>query len=180
MYPDGSSRRQITHSHSGTRKVLPTWSPDSRKIAYGQIVPTAPPHVSVWIVDVGGANPHPLTVGSWKNLDAAGTVINTANDAGTPCWSPVGDTIVFWSGVENQAGQIWTIKSDGTSRTQLTHDRQNNDDPEFSPDGSKILYSTSINAGTLWVMRSDGSNQSQITNNTAGPFPGDASWQPIP
>jgi hypothetical protein len=35
-------------------------------------------------------------------------------------------------------------------------------------------------AGEAWMMRFDGTQQQRIANNTAGPLPGDAAWQPVP
>jgi hypothetical protein len=32
----------------------------------------------------------------------------------------------------------------------------------------------------MWVMNADGTQQQKITDNTGGPLPADAAWQPIP
>jgi Tol biopolymer transport system component len=182
MSPDGNNQRQVTTS--GGHNVHPTWSPDSQQIAYASY-DFITNHVAIWLVGISGANPHQLTTGTWNNLDLNGNIIITANDANAPGWDPTSGKIAFWSGVENQSGgQIWTINSDGTGRTQLTHTAllSANDDPEWSPDGLKILFSTYRPPATtqeLWVMNADGSDQHKVTDNTAGPLPGDSSWQPI-
>jgi TolB protein len=182
MSPDGNNQRQVTTSDV-QHDVHPTWSPDSQQIAYASYDFTFT-HVAIWVVNISGANPHQLTTGAWNNLDLNGNIIITANDANAPGWDPTSGKIAFWSGVENQGGgQIWTINSDGTGRTQLTHTAlpSANDDPEWSPDGLKILFSTARTAAgqEMWVMNSDGSDQHKVTDNTAGPLPGDSSWQPI-
>ena len=33
-------------------------------------------------------------------------MLETANDANAPSWSPVSDEIAFWSGIENHNGQV--------------------------------------------------------------------------
>ena len=181
MSPDGNNQRQVTTS--GGHNVHPTWSPDSQQIAYASY-DFITNHVAIWVVSISGANPHQLTTGTWNNLDLNGNIIITANDANAPGWDPTSGKIAFWSGVENQSGgQIWTINSDGTGRTQLTHTAllSANDDPEWSPDGLKILFSTyrpPAATQELWVMNADGSDQHKVTDNTAGPLPGDSSWQP--
>jgi Tol biopolymer transport system component len=178
MKPDGTGKLQLTNT-PGYNKVHPTWSPDGKYIAYVQYDRSGVPNV--WTMTSSGTNQKQLTTGSWFNRDSTGKIINTANASNSPDWSP-GNKIVFWAGIEGQAGQVWTINSDGTSRTQLTTDPSSNDDPEWSPDGTKILFSTSRNPGNpeMWVMNADGTQQQKITDNTGGPLPADAAWQPIP
>jgi Tol biopolymer transport system component len=128
-------------------------------------------------------------------------------DAGSPAWSAISNKIIFWSGLEGFRGQIWIIDSDGNNRMQLTMPSKpppqtqltypNNDDPRWSPDGKKILVSTNrtivdipsppcpdphcfVQVPEMWVMNADGSDQQFIVNNTFGPLPGDAAWQPVP
>jgi Tol biopolymer transport system component len=110
-------------------------------------------------------------------------VDDIAPHANAPAWSPVDNRIAFWSGIENRYGQIWVINSDGTGSKQLTKDcsRRNSDDPSWSPDGKKILFSTGRSGrNELWVMDADGSNERKISDIDASPFPGRASWQPVP
>jgi len=79
----------------------------------------------------------------------------------------------------NLANNIWTIKADGSSPTQLTNYHGDNDvtaqalEPFWSPDGSKIVY---VSDGALdgsntlgsyyyfWVMNADGSGQTPLAN----------------
>jgi Tol biopolymer transport system component len=70
-------------------------------------------------------------------------------DAGPASWSPTGNNIIFWSGLEGFAGQIWTIPSNGKHREQLTRPDKppaglpypNNDDPGWAPDAKKKSFS---------------------------------------
>jgi TolB protein len=117
------------------------------------------------------------------NPDGTKTVLETAADANAPSWSPVSDEIAFWSGTENQYGQIWRIRADGTGSRQLTDDpsRRNNDDPSWSPDGQNIIFGTGRSGRPeLWIIDRDGRNPRRLFHKLdAGPFPGRASWQPM-
>jgi len=174
---NGSNLTQLTNA-PGLVKIHPTWSPDSKSIVYAQYASNGR-DVSLWEMTATGANRHQLTTGTWFNRNANGQIISSANEANSPDWNPTNNKIVFWSG-----GEIWTINADGTGRTQLTNvANANNDDPEWSPDGKKILFSTNRSGNgnnEMWVMNSNGSQQKKIVNNTASPMPGDAAWQPLP
>ncbi len=183
---DGSNARQLTVPVSGDSQIHPTWSSDGTRIAYVQINPDpASPagfHPEVWVMNADGSGKRRLTFADQDNLDTNGNIINTAHDANAPDWSPTDGRIAFWSGVENANGQIWTIDADGTARSQLTEAPlpSHNDDPAWSADGTRILFSTDRNGRhELWVMDADGSNERRITTATAVPLPGDAAWQPL-
>ncbi|MFK7749007.1 MAG: amidohydrolase family protein [Kordia sp.] len=84
--------------------------------------------------------------GTWMNLDV----------------SPNGKTIVF-----DMMGDIYTIPvSGGTAkalRTGIPFEIQ----PHFSPDGSKILFTSDAGGGdNIWVMNANGSNAKQITKES--------------
>jgi TolB protein len=194
MDADGGNRKQVTHSD--TFKARPAWSPDGKRMAF--ILLQNPgsrddpkrspgdPKPQIGIVNADGSGERLLTVEKRVNVHlgpgGSKTIIETAYDANAPAWSPVGDRIAFWSGIENQYGQIWTIRADGTGSRQLTDDprHRNSDDPSWSPDGKKVLFSTARSGkGELWLMNADGSGQRRLSDIDAGPFPGRASWQPV-
>jgi Tol biopolymer transport system component len=68
------------------------------------------------------------------------------------------------SGVE-----IWTMNPDGTNRTQLTTNGAGfTDAPNYSPDGSAVVYQTSRDGNyEIYRINADGSNQIRLTNNAA-------------
>jgi Tol biopolymer transport system component len=219
MRPDGTDQRQLTDS--GLPKRLVTWAPGGQFIAYTQDEfasghpPPGPVHDSVWVTKlVGNKESHELTVGfcnfynpgappepCFDNLDADGNVIESQPvlDTGAASWSPTGNNIIFWSGLEGFAGQIWTIASNGKHREQLTLPAKpaagqpypNNDDPRWAPDGKKIVFSTNrqgdeipsppancaiqigqetqLICALMFVMNADGSDQHFIAWNGPGP-----------
>jgi len=187
MNADGSNLRQVTQTN--TFKGGPSWSRDGTQMVFILIKnPGSPTHPQpeIGIMNSDGTNERILTIEDRVNVrhepDGTTTVLETAHDANAPAWSPVDDRVAFWSGIENQYGQIWTINSDGTGSTQLTEDptHRNNDDPSWSPDGKKILFSTGRSGrAELWTMDADGSNERKLSGIDAFPFPGRASWQPV-
>jgi len=184
---DGSNLRQVTQTN--TFKGGPSWSRDGTQMVFILIKnPGSPTHPQpeIGIMNSDGTNERILTIEDRVNVrhepDGTTTVLETAHDANAPAWSPVDDRVAFWSGIENQYGQIWTINSDGTGSTQLTEDptHRNNDDPSWSPDGKKVLFSTGRSGrAELWMMDADGSNERKLSDIDPFPFPGRASWQPV-
>jgi TolB protein len=185
---DGANQRQLTSS--ATAKKGPTWSPDGRQLAFIVVRnPTSPhdPQPRIGIMKSDGTDERLLTREPRMNIrvnpDGTKTVLETAADANAPSWSPVSDEIAFWSGTENQYGQIWRIRADGTGSRQLTDDpsRRNNDDPSWSPDGQNIIFGTGRSGRPeLWIIDRDGRNPRRLFHKLdAGPFPGRASWQPM-
>jgi hypothetical protein len=137
----------------------PTWSPASQQIAY---------------VD------DPLGQGQVRVMTFSGTAFGapTAVPGATPAdsvaWSPDGATLAYTDGTN-----IFTIKPDGSSKTQLTFGSAANVDPTWSPDGSEIAFSSDRDdgAGDIYVMSSsDGRNQTKLTSSAAADT--QPSWSP--
>ncbi len=65
---------------------------------------------------------------------------------------------------------IWAMNADGTNLTRLTTNPATDDEPSFSADGKKILFTSnrSNSRDNIFVMNADGSNQTQITNVAGG------------
>jgi len=65
-------------------------------------------------------------------------------------------------------GDIFTINADGTGSTNITNNAAVEDGPNYSPDGSKIVFFTSRDGNEeIYRMDADGSNPVRLTNNTA-------------
>jgi Tol biopolymer transport system component len=188
MNADGTNIRQVTHS--ATFKSGPSWSPDARQMVF--ILVKNPgsktdPQPQIGIMNSDGTNERILTTDDRSNVcrdsDGREGFLATAHDANAPAWSPVDNRIAMWSGIERRYGQIWVINSDGTGSKQLTKEcsRRNNDDPSWSSDGRKILFSTGRSGvNELWMIDAEGSNEERLFNIDAYPFPGRASLRPVP
>jgi Tol biopolymer transport system component len=96
-----------------------------------------------------------------------------------PDWSPDGSNILFErifqpaSDLPTVADEIMRVNADGSGLRQIgacSDDCVVNDDPQYSPDGRRIVYSRLMRLkpkGSLvlgvWVMDSNGNNPRQIT-----------------
>jgi Tol biopolymer transport system component len=90
-------------------------------------------------------------------------------------WSPDASKIAFAR--KATQGDIWVMNADGSGQTRLTTSLEEERYPDFSPDGSKIVYDRGASGSQeLWTMNADGTGQAQLTN-TAG-FNAAAKWSP--
>lgn len=84
--------------------------------------------------------------GTWMNLDV----------------SPDGEDIVF-----DLLGNIYIMPIDGGNATVLRESLAYELQPRFSPDGSKISFTSDAGGGdNIWVMNRDGSNAEQVTDES--------------
>jgi Tol biopolymer transport system component len=122
------------------------------------------------------------------NPDGTGEVPVTDSTAldFAPAWSPNGARIAFVSsrgdpdpgGCTNCNFDIYVMNADGTGLTRLTDNPDTDRSPAWSPDGSKIVWSTRTDPFSgqfhLWVMNSDGTGKTQLTNS----YSDAPSWSP--
>ena len=130
------------------------------------------------MVDWAGDGRHVVFVfgGNSEGTDTAGIFIYDLEDSTTrllvegdllvgaplplhPSFSPDSRWVVF-----SWYDEIWKVKVDGDSLTQLTFsDEGGKYFPSWSPDGSKILYTNvNIKYGNIWIMNADGSGKRQF------------------
>jgi TolB protein len=166
--PDGSGFHQITSGPNNNG--FPGYSPDGKRIVYRTMGPQG----------------DGLRI---MNLENHSISVLTNDYDNFPVWSPRGDLIAF---VRRVAGdfEVFSIRPDGTNLRRLTNSKGNEAHLAFSPDGEKILFSSTRTGfkdealytiapqpyGELFVMRYDGTQVEQLTDNQwedAGP-----SWQP--
>lgn len=109
------------------------------------------------------------------NADGTGLIqltFNTAPDSG-PAWSPDGKQIAFNSqrdpvpDHEGPPPEIYVMDADGSRQTRLTHDGISDYGPVWSPDGTKIVFSSfyySYPTVLLNIMNADGSDQTVLVD----------------
>ncbi len=93
-----------------------------------------------------------------------------------PRISPDGKQIVYvrsrvdWKADRNRS-ELLLVSVDGTGGRTLTHDRSGVDNPQWSPDGTRLAFLASPEMGKpaqLYVMPMNGGDAVQITTNKAG------------
>jgi TolB protein len=82
-------------------------------------------------------------------------------------WSPDGKTLAFVGERSTDPfHHIYTIPVTGGPETQLTTNPNNDDGPEYSPDGSYIYFNSErTGAMQIWRMRPDGTGQEQVISD---------------
>ncbi len=111
------------------------------------------------------------------NMDGTGIKQLTITGGLFPALSPDGSKIAFVNEGNNYNQHIFVISADGTELVQLTKDDTQSSAPDWSPDGSKILFTRNIMGyDEIFFMNSDGSYPQRLTNNQASDlFP---TWSP--
>jgi Tol biopolymer transport system component len=167
MDADGSGLRQLT---SGGSNLFPSWNMDGTWITHEGGISTSP---DVWIMHADGSDNH-----------VAG------NSGGSyPCWSPVEPVILYTGYFGPVPAELCTIdeRLGFLNRTRLTNDQADDREPDYSPDGRFIAFSSQWRQGSfnqpgtaadylpeIWVMNSDGTGIRELTHN-GGLSP---SWSP--
>ncbi len=178
MNADGSGRTPLL-TVSGPEEIgfrEPAWSPDGTKIAYTASGGSG----DIWVIDLATGTRTQLT--------------NSPNIEGEADWSPdgtkiayVSDPYILTSSSLHSNPEIWMMNADGSGKTQLTHDPQADEEPAWSPDGTKIAY-TRRRAETdpqaydyypadIHVMNADGSGDQLLLGGLSSDEA--PSWQPL-
>jgi Tol biopolymer transport system component len=170
MNADGTNLQQLT-VNSARNDAHPAWSPDGMRIAF---TGTRQDPVS----DVF----HEEVV--IMNADGSGEVAITNHplyDA-TPAWSSA-DRIAFQTNRDHPEArpfddvfpdEIYTIRPDGSDLRRVTNNAQDDIHPDWSPNGTRIAYSSEVSPGNydILTVAPDGSGIINLTNHPA------TDWRP--
>lgn len=136
---DGTEPINLTNHPS--RDSLPVWSPDGTRIAFTSDRDGA---FNIYLMNKDGSEVTPIWHGKKRGS-----------------WSPDGTRIVF----AYNAGGIGHLRqwstTDITTLLQLDHTIAS---PQWSPNGSQILFTTYEENVWLWVVDADGRNASRLIN----------------
>ena len=165
---DGTDFHLITSGPNNN--AFASFAPDGERIVYRT---AGPDGEGLRIMNLRDRSVAKLTEG-WDNF---------------PVWSPRGDLIAFIRRVDGNF-EVFTIRPDGKELKQLTRTKGNEAHLAWSPDGERILFSSSRMGfkdealligepqpyGEIFVMRKDGTEVEQLTDDQweeGGP-----AWQP--
>lgn len=165
---DGSGFHLVTSGPDNN--AFPSFSPDGKQIVYR----------------TSGPEGDGLRI---MNLENDSVKALTSDYDNFPVWSPRGDLIAFMRRI-NGFFEILTIHADGTGLKQLTHTVGNEAHMAWSPDGERMLFTSSrmgfkdevlyeMNPqpyGEIFVMRYDGTDVEQLTDDQWEE--GTPAWQP--
>ena len=149
MNDDGAGLTRLTDN--GTSDFLGEWSPDGESIVFESYRDS---NNDIYVMDADGSDQTRLTEG------------NLLTDYYNPTWSPSGDHITYKSVRYNH--EIYIMDADGTDQTNLTGNAALDEYPDWSSDGSRIVFiSNRDDNKEIYVMDSDGTNQTRLTNSEA-------------
>ena len=108
------------------------WAPDLTRIAWVAPPPDRPAGQDLYVANADGSEPRRLT-------------FDSATVSGPVFVRPEGGQIVFESNRATQPGQrgvvqLYIVNVDGTGRRQITTGDVPNQNPDVSPDGTRILF----------------------------------------
>jgi Tol biopolymer transport system component len=153
IQPDGTRLRRLTSDGFG--KFDPAWSPDGSRIAFARTSARGECrhcNVEIYVVARDGSNPRRIS-GSRHEPDPI---------ASSPTWSADGQWIAFSLTVSDPGG-IFIARADGSgSVAQVTHFRS--DDPSWSPDGTRIAFTSEREGAGIYVMRPDGTDVRKVVS----------------
>lgn len=139
---------------NGNDKAWVNFSPNGKQIAYSAYSGNS--H-GIYTINIDGKNNQLLIQNGYR-----------------PIWSPKGDRIAYLSFGEGGSSQIFVANADGSNQKQMTTTTSprlwpgwppdGNEDPQWTPDGKKIVYVSWENEKPeIFIMNADGSRQTRLT-----------------
>jgi Tol biopolymer transport system component len=160
----GDPKELIREPHQAS---APAWTADSREIVFSSARQASFDKPALWRISVSGGDP--------KRIDAAG------EGTAFPAISPQGDRLSYsvWSwNLDIVKLEVEGVDKARTSATQLITSTRLDANPQISPDGKKIAFSSArTGQEQIWTCNSDGTDPVRLTHlnatDTSAP-----SWSP--
>jgi Tol biopolymer transport system component len=173
---DGSEFELLPRPDETLNLVPQVWSPDGTRIAFEGWDSSDPSRTGVYTARVDGTDLVRVTV-------SPGLPHDSALD-----YSPDGSQLVIYRAVRAEpdfpidlGGSLWVANVDGSDAYELdTGDVRPWSQADWSPDGSRILFSTERlqRSGALWTINPDGSGLRKLFEDPSGRFAIYPVWSP--
>lgn len=102
-----------------------------------------------------------------------------------PAWSPDGESIAIRRNISGNNEIVLIDAADGSNPVNLTNHSSSDFEPDFSPDGSKIVFQRYSGSGSgiglgneVFIMAADGTDQTNLTDNSGSINDGRPSFSP--
>ena len=157
MNEDGTGQTRLTNAAENDNSAK--WSPDGKKIVWLKNIPT-PQNRQVWVMDANGEN---------QTLISGALAVQLHYG-----WSPDGTRILFGVRAGGGTVQLWTMKTDGSDKVQLTDPPAGIEDHTagWSRDGRKVVFGRCDPAADfvcdVWTVNADGTAATNLTPNHTG------------
>jgi TolB protein len=158
---DGQVVKRLTGANRAI-DVSPYPSPDGSRVAFCSNRGGGP---QIYVMGIDGSNPQRIS-------------FVTSNYCTSPSWSPMGDKLAYVCRADGNF-QLFISNPDGSNAVQLTSSGTN-EDPEFSPDGRYLVFSTSSfgDGRSIAIIRTDGTSLKQVARSRGGDH--EPTWGPMP
>lgn len=152
---DGTHLTQLT-SGDGT-EYTPAWSPDASQLALEHVDDSTPD--GIFLLDPTSGALSRVTANPFGQFDT------------NPQYTPDGRMLVFARIKkfisDGALSALFTVNLDGSDLRRLTRWRMNANGPDWSPDGTRIIFNSAddrIQDAEIYVMHADGSRLHRLTN----------------
>jgi Tol biopolymer transport system component len=183
MGSDGSDRVRLTTTCSGEclGESAPAWAPDGLRIvferAFGPIIDDTAQGLDIVIANSDGTGDQ--TIRRFRSLEGEGREPHDVQ------WSPDGQSlavnILNIVAKPRNGSAIYTLKPDGSDLRQITPLRLNAGNPDWSPDGKRIVFNSSYEGQgrvEIYTVRPDGSGLRRVRREPRMSYSFDPVWSP--